>query len=69
MDRSGLNDKSTPFQREAQGFIGGGLLVVNPYHQDAVGAQEIHQPIQRRLESSERASPPIDQRYIVLAGP
>jgi len=67
MDRSGLNDKSAPFQREAKGFIGGGLLGVNPYHQDAGGAQEIQQPIKRGLESSERAPPPIDQHYIVLA--
>jgi hypothetical protein len=56
MDRSGLNDKSAPFQREAQGFIGGGLLGVNPYHQDASGAQEIHQPIKRGLEQGGRSS-------------
>src|SRR6202161_3578087 len=67
MDRSGLNDKSASFQRKAQDVIGGGLLGVNPYHQDASGAQEIDQPIKRGLESFERAPPPIDQRYVVLA--
>src|ERR1700730_3007067 len=67
MERSGLNDKSAPFQREAKGFIGGSLLGINPYHQDASWAQEIHQPIKRGLEGSERAPPPIDQGYVVLA--
>jgi hypothetical protein len=67
MDRSVLNDKSTPFQREAKDFIGRGLLGVNPYHQEADGVQEIHQPIKRGLESSEGAVPPIDQHNVVLA--
>jgi hypothetical protein len=68
MDGSRLNDKAPPFQREAKGFVGRGLLRVNPDHHHAGGPQEAHQPIKRDLEGFERAPPPIDQRYVVLAG-
>src|ERR1700737_3063349 len=68
MDRSGLNDKSAPFQGKAKGFVGRGLLGVNPNHHPPGGNQELPQPIKRDLESFERAPPPIDQHCVVLAG-
>jgi hypothetical protein len=68
MDRSGLNDKSAPFQRKAECFVGRGLLGINPDDQHTGGTQDLHQPIKRDLEGFERAPPPIDQRYVVLAG-
>ena len=67
MDGSRLNDKAAPFQCEAEGFVGRGLLGVNPDHQHTGRTQELHQPIKRDLEGFERAPPPIDQRYVVLA--
>ncbi len=68
MDGSRLNDKAPPFQREAKGFVGRGLLGVNPDDQHTCRAQEPHQPIKRDLEGFESAPPPIDQRHVVLAG-
>jgi hypothetical protein len=67
MDGSRLNDKAAPLQREAKGFVGCGLLGVNPDDQHTGGTQELHQPVKRYLEGFERAPPPIDQRYVVLA--
>jgi hypothetical protein len=66
MDGSPLNDEAAPFQREPKGFVGRGLLGVNPDHQHTGGAQEVHQPVKRDLEGFERAPPPIHQRYVVL---
>jgi hypothetical protein len=68
MDRSVRNDKSAPFQRKAQGFVGRGLLRIDPDDQHTGGAQELHQPIKRDLQGFERAPPPVNQRYVVLAG-
>ena len=68
MDRSVLNDKSAPFQRKAKGFVSRGLLRINPDDQHTGGAQEFHQPVKRDLQSFERAPPPVNQRYAVLAG-
>src|ERR1700694_4878637 len=67
MDVSRLNDKAAPLQREAKGFVGCGLLGVNPDDQHTGGTQELDQPVKRYLEGFERAPPPIDQRYVVLA--
>jgi hypothetical protein len=41
MDRSGLDDKSAPFQGEAKGFAGRGLLGGNPGHLHTRRPQEI----------------------------
>src|SRR3984893_8403660 len=60
MDGCRLNDKAPPFQREAKGFVGRGLLRVNPDYHHAGGPQEAHQPIKRDLKGFERAPPPID---------
>ena len=68
MDVSRLNDEAPPFQRGAKGFVGHGLLGVNPDDEQPSGTQEIHQPVERDLEGFERAPPPIDQRHVVLAG-
>ena len=68
MDGSPLNDEAAPFQRVPKGFVGCGLLGVNPDDQHTGGTQEVHQPVKRNLEGFERAPPPIDQRYVVLAG-
>jgi hypothetical protein len=68
MDRSVLNDKSAPFQRKAKGFVSRGLLRINPDDHHTGGAQELHQPIKRDLQSFERAPPPVNQCYAVLAG-
>src|SRR5260370_26598336 len=68
MDRSVLNDKAAPIQRKAKGFVSRGLLRINPDDQHTGGAQELHQPIKRDLQSFERAPPPVNQRYAVLAG-
>jgi hypothetical protein len=67
MDRSVLNDKSA-LQRKAKGFVSRGLLRINPDDQYTGGTQELHQPIKRNLQSSERAPPPVNQRHAVLAG-
>ena len=40
MDRSGLDDKSAPFQGEAKGFAGRGLLGGNPGHLHTGRSQE-----------------------------
>jgi hypothetical protein len=53
MERSVLNDKSAPFQRKAKGFVSRGLLSINPNDQHTGGAQELHQPIKRELQSFE----------------
>src|ERR1700676_3627654 len=68
MDRSVLNDKSAPFQRKAKGFVSRGLLRINPDDQHTGGAQELHQPIKRDLQSFDRTPPPVNQRYVVLPG-
>ena len=68
MNGSGLNHKTAPFQRLAKGFVGRGLLGVDPDDQYTGGTQEVHQPVKRDLKGFERAPPPIDQRYVVLAG-
>jgi hypothetical protein len=68
MDRSVLNDKSARFRRKAKSFVSRGLLRINPDDQYTGGTQELHQPIKRNLQSSERAPPPVNQRYAVLAG-
>jgi hypothetical protein len=68
MDRSGLDDKSAPFQGEAKGFAGRGLLEANPDHRQTGRTQEVHQPIKRDFEGFERAPQPIGQRDVVLAG-
>src|SRR5882757_9582237 len=68
MDGSPLNDEAAPFQREPKGFVRRGLLGVNPDDQHTGGTQEVHQPVKRDLEGFEGAPPPIDQRYVVLAG-
>jgi hypothetical protein len=68
MHGSCLDDKAAPFQGEAKGFVGRGLLGINPDDQQAGGTQEPHQPIKRYLEGFERAPSPIDQRDIVLTG-
>ncbi len=68
MDRSGLDDKSAPFQGEAKGFVGRGLLGGNPDHQHTGRTQEVQQPIKRDFGGFERAPPPIDQRDVILAG-
>jgi hypothetical protein len=41
MDRSGLDDKSAPFQGEAKGFAGRGLLGGNPDHLRTGRTQEV----------------------------
>src|SRR6267142_162653 len=68
MDGSRLDDKAAPSQRLAKGLVGRGLLRINPDNQHAVGTQEAHQPIKRWLNGIEGAPPPIDERYVVLAG-
>src|SRR5271156_5124042 len=68
MDRSVRNDKSAPFQRKAKGFVSRGLLRINPDDQRTSGTQELHQPIKRDLQGFECAPPPVNQRYVVLAG-
>src|SRR5258708_1389290 len=68
MDRSVLNDKAAPLQRKAKGFVSRGLLRINPDDQHTGGTQELHQPIKRDLQGFERAPPPVNQRYVVLAG-
>ena len=55
-----LKDKAAPFQREAKGLVGRGLLGVKPDDQHTGGTQELHQPIKRDLKGFERAPPPID---------
>ena len=67
MDRSALNDKSTPFQRKSKGFVGRGFLWINPDDQRSGRTQEVCQPIKRNLQGFERAPPPVDQRDVVLA--
>ncbi len=67
MDGSCLDHKATPLQRGAKDFIGRGLLRVNPDHQQTGWTEKFHQPIERRLKGQECASPPIDQRHIILA--
>jgi hypothetical protein len=42
MDGSPLNDEAAPFQREPKGFVGRGLLGVNPDDQYTGGTQEVH---------------------------
>src|SRR5258705_3039568 len=69
MDRSVLNDKSAPFQRKAKGFVSRGLLRINPDDEHTGGTQELHQPIKRDLQGFERSPPPVNQGYVVLAGP
>src|SRR5664279_6102022 len=68
MDGSPLNDEAAPFQRVPKGFVGCGLLGVNPDDQHTGRTQESHQPVECDLEGLESAPPPIDQRYVVLAG-
>jgi hypothetical protein len=68
MDRSVRNKKSTPFQRKAKGFVSRGFLRINPDDQRTSGTQELHQPIKRDLQGFECAPPPVNQRYVVLAG-
>jgi hypothetical protein len=68
MDCSSLNGKAAFFQREVKVLGGRGLLRVNPNHQHAGGAQELRQPIKRRIEGFRRAPSPIDQHDVVLAG-
>ena len=41
MDRSGLDDKSAPFQGEAKGFAGRGLLGATPGHLHTGRPQEV----------------------------
>src|SRR5664280_2677890 len=60
IDGSPLNDKAAPFQRDAKGLVGRGLLGVKPDDQHTGGTQELHQPIKRGLKGFERAPPPID---------
>jgi hypothetical protein len=67
MHRSALNDKSAPFQRKSEGFVGHGLLRINPNDQRTGRTQEIDQPIKRDLQGLEGAPPPINQRDVVLA--
>jgi len=68
MDRPVLNDKSAPFQRKAKGFVGRGLLGINPDDEHTRRTQELYQPIKRDLQGFERAPPPVNQRNVVLAG-
>jgi hypothetical protein len=67
MDRSVRNDKSAPFQRNAKGFVSRGLLRIDPDDQRTSGTQELDQPIKRDLKGFECASPPVNQRNVVLA--
>ena len=68
MDRSVFNDKSARLERTAKGFVGRGLLRINPDDQHPGRAQELHEPVKRDFQSFERAPPPVNQRYAVLAG-
>src|SRR5258708_6913980 len=68
MDRSFLDDESAPFQRKAKGFVSRGLLRTTPDDQRTGRIQELHQPIKRDLQGFERAPPPVNQCYVVLAG-
>src|SRR5664279_5271422 len=67
MNGSGLDHKAALFQRLAKGFVGRGLLGVNPDDQHTGRTQESHQPVECDLKALERAPPPIDQRYVVWA--
>ena len=52
----------------AKAFVRCWFLCVNPNHQHSARAEEIHQPVHRRLKRVKRASPPIHKRNVVLTG-
>jgi hypothetical protein len=68
MDGALFDDEAALFERCAQASIRLGLLRVDPDHQHPVRPEEVREPIDRRLQGSDRAPPPIDKRNIVLPG-
>jgi hypothetical protein len=54
--------------RRAKAVVRYWFLCVNPNHQHSARAEEIHQPVHRRLKRVKPASPPIHKRNVVLTG-
>src|SRR5262245_17303639 len=67
-DGSGLDGQAMRFQRATELAVAGGVLRIDPDYDNARRIQEIHQPIERRLERLDRSLPPVDQRHVVLPG-
>src|SRR5262245_41855682 len=67
-DGAGLDDEAVGSERATEVAVVGGILRIDPDHDNSRRAQEIHQPIERRLERLDRALPPVDQRHVVLSG-
>ena len=63
-----LDNEAAFCHRGAKAFICCRFLGVNPNHHHSASAEEIHQPVHRRLKRVKRASPPIHQRNLVLTG-
>jgi hypothetical protein len=64
-----VHDNEAAFRhRGAKAFVRCWFLCVNPNHQHSARAEEIHQPVHRRLKRVKRASPPIHKRNVVLTG-
>ena len=64
-----VHDNEAAFRhRGAKAFVRYWFLCANPNHQHSARAEEIHQPVHRRLKRVKRASPPIHKRNVVLTG-
>jgi hypothetical protein len=64
-----VHDNEAAFRyRGAKAFVRCWFLCVNPNHQHSARAEEIQQPVHRRLKRVKRASPPIHKRNVVLTG-
>src|SRR5260370_26161037 len=64
-----VHDNEAAFRhRGAKAFVRRWFLCVTPNNQHSARAEEIHQPVHRRLERVKRASPPINKRNVVLPG-
>ena len=64
-----VHDNEAAFRHQgAKAFVRCWFLCVNPNHQHSARAEEIHQPVHRRLKRVKRASPPIHKRNVVLTG-
>ena len=67
MDGVSLDSEAALFQGKTEALHRRRLLRINPDNKQAVGTQELQQPVQRRFEGFERTPAPIHQGSIVLA--
>lgn len=68
MDGPVPDNKAPSFQHRTKVLADDGFLRIHPDDNHAFRSQELHQPIEHRLDVFERTTPPINQSDVILPG-